>query len=69
LITLYTDGIPEAENSDKNIIGFDDGLLDLFRRAQRKSLNDTLDAVIGEVNSFRGDVPIDDDIILMGFEL
>jgi hypothetical protein len=32
-------------------------------------LNETLDAVIGGVDAFRCGNPVDDDIVLMGFEV
>lgn len=68
-VFMMTDGIPEAENEAHEIIGFENGLTDLFRQSSRLSLTDTLDTVIIELNKFRGKVPPDDDIILMGFEV
>lgn len=68
-IFMMTDGIPEAENEIHDMIGFEEGLTGLFRRSFRNSLSDTLDTVIEELNKFRGAVPPDDDIILMGFEV
>jgi len=68
-IFLMTDGIPEAENELHEIIGFEDGLTGLFKRSFRNSLHDTLDTVIKELDTFRGSIPPDDDIILMGFEV
>ncbi len=66
---MMTDGIIEVENEQKEIIGFDEKLLDLFRRCYREKLNETLDAVIAGVDMFRGGNPVDDDIVLMGFEV
>jgi serine phosphatase RsbU (regulator of sigma subunit) len=68
-IFMMTDGIPEAENEIHDMIGFEEGLTGLFRRSFRNSLSETLDTVIVELNKFRGAVPPDDDIILMGFEV
>jgi len=66
---VFTDGIPETMNEKKEMIGFDDDLLDLFNRSQRESLSDTLDAVIDETCCFRGNQPVQDDITLIGFEV
>jgi len=68
-IFMMTDGIPEAENESHEIIGFEEGLTGLFQRSFRNSLHDTLDTVIKELDTFRGSIPPDDDIILMGFEV
>lgn len=68
-VFLMTDGIPEVENEEKEIIGFDDGLIALFKRSHREGLKETLDAVIEEVKHFGQEPKIDDDIILMGFEV
>lgn len=66
---LYTDGIPEARDRENEIIGFEDSLLDLFARSRRSTLDGTMDAVIREVESHRGGLPPDDDILLLGFEI
>jgi sigma-B regulation protein RsbU (phosphoserine phosphatase) len=68
-IYLYTDGIPEAENETRQIIGFEESLLDIFRRAHRPGLGETLDAVLTEVRQFIGNTPIDDDIVIIGIEV
>ncbi len=68
-VFLFTDGIPEASNGDKEIIGFEEGLLGLFERSERGTLGETLDAVIDEVSAFRGKMEPDDDILLLGFEV
>jgi sigma-B regulation protein RsbU (phosphoserine phosphatase) len=68
-VYLYTDGIPEAENDAGQIIGFEKSLMDMFRRAHRPGLGDTLDAVLMEVNRFAGTKPIDDDIVIIGIEV
>lgn len=68
-IFLFTDGITEIENSERKMIGFEEELLDVFRKSCVGDLPATLDGVIGELNRFRGDVPIDDDIVLIGIEV
>lgn len=66
---LYTDGIPETGNSNKEIIDFDEDLLTLFSRSQCKTLEETTDKILHEVKKFRGDSPPGDDISLIGLEI
>jgi PAS domain S-box-containing protein len=68
-VFLYTDGIPEAHNSSRERIGFGDDLLELFRASSRPGLGETLDRVMGSVEAFRGDMPPDDDMVLVGIEV
>jgi PAS domain S-box-containing protein len=68
-IFLFTDGITETENSRKEMIGFEEGLVDIFRKASRPDLPATLDGIIDEINLFRGEVPINDDIVIIGIEV
>jgi len=68
-IFMYTDGIPETINDRKEMIGFAEGLLDLFDRARRNSLEETLDAVMEALDRFRQSRPYQDDITLIGFEV
>jgi serine phosphatase RsbU (regulator of sigma subunit) len=64
---LYTDGIPETRNAAGQIIGFNE-LPGILKGVMKPGLGETLDAVLAEVNRFRGDTTIDDDIVLIGFE-
>ncbi|TFH43176.1 MAG: PAS domain S-box protein, partial [Chrysiogenales bacterium] len=66
---VYTDGIPETINGRREIIGFDEGLVEIFERSQRDSLSGTLDAVMEEIHRFRGAQPLQDDVTLIGFEV
>ena len=65
---LYTDGIPEAKNESGQIIGFDE-LSQIVLKSYRPSLGDMLDRILEHVNDHRGNNAIDDDIILLGFEI
>jgi PAS domain S-box-containing protein len=65
---LYTDGLPETTNPDNQIWGFD-RLPEHFAKANRPTLNETLDALIDDVNAFRRGTPFDDDIVVIGFEV
>jgi len=68
-VYIYTDGIPEAENDARQIIGFEENLVNMFRRGHRPGLGETLDAVLNEVKRFTGNRPIDDDIVIIGIEV
>ena len=68
-IFLFTDGITETEDGNKGMIGYEEGLLDIFRKAHRPDLPATLDGIIDEINLFRGEVPINDDIVIIGIEV
>jgi PAS domain S-box-containing protein len=65
---LYTDGIPETMNENNEIFGFD-SLTGLVMRAHDSSLSATLDNIMDEINRFKGNAALSDDIILLGFEV
>jgi PAS domain S-box-containing protein len=65
---LYTDGIPETSNPRRDMIGFEDGLLALFKKSHQFALGDNLDNVIKQVGRFRGGASINDDMLLIGIE-
>lgn len=65
---LYTDGIPEAQNGNGEILGFEQ-MTNLIATSHDPSLETTLDRIMSAVNTFRGDTPLGDDIIIMGFEV
>ncbi|HOP61798.1 MAG TPA: SpoIIE family protein phosphatase [Spirochaetota bacterium] len=67
MLFLYTDGIPSTSDINGSIIGFDDSLLELFKRARKKTLKETVKSVIDEVILFRGENRQEDDILLLGF--
>jgi PAS domain S-box-containing protein len=66
---IFTDGIPEVENSTKQMIGFEEDLTSLFGKSYRRELGDMLDAVLENVRNFAGDAEIDDDILIIGIEV
>jgi PAS domain S-box-containing protein len=67
-IFLYTDGLPETRNGDDVIYGYGN-LLPLIRRVGAGSLSDTLDAIIREIDGYRGSTTVEDDIVLIGVEV
>ncbi|MBN2159447.1 MAG: SpoIIE family protein phosphatase [Spirochaetes bacterium] len=68
-VFVLTDGIPEAANQKKEIIGFEDELTDLFCRSRDSTLAGTIEAAIEDVTVFRNGLPQQDDITLIGFEV
>jgi PAS domain S-box-containing protein len=68
-IFFFTDGIPETLNENREMIGYENGLVELFQKTRRNSLSDTLDEVLEEVYRFRGAKSISDDITIIGFEV
>ena len=67
-IFLYTDGIPESRARGGQYLGFD-AISGIIREANRSDLGSTLDAIIERCDGFRGGLPQEDDIVLIGFEV
>lgn len=67
-IFLYTDGIPETTNTHGEMFGFK-RLPELIMRTSSYSLSETLDFVIDDLNRFKGNASLQDDIILIGMEI
>lgn len=67
-IYLYTDGVTEARNTDKDMLETE-GLLDIVRRGGAQELGRSLDFILDETARFRENLPAEDDIILIGFEV
>jgi len=66
-VFLYTDGLPEALNRDGDIFGYDEMTV-MAERANRMQLSDTLDAMVEEINNFIAEVPLHDDMVIIGIE-
>jgi PAS domain S-box-containing protein len=66
---LYTDGVPETSNMYKDMIGYDDLLLDLFRTTGDLSLHEKLNGVMKKIGEFRNGAEITDDTLIIGFEV
>lgn len=69
MLFLYTDGIPTTTGEGGAILGFDESLLEVFRRSKRGTLKETVKSFIDEVIHFRGSSRQEDDILLLGFYL
>ncbi|MBN2160323.1 MAG: PAS domain S-box protein [Spirochaetes bacterium] len=66
---LYTDGIPETTNRGKDMIGYDDKLLELFEKSHQVPLGESLDAITRNISRFRDGADITDDVLTIGFEI
>ena len=64
---LYTDGVPEATNSENEQYGME-RLKDILSNHYADSPEDILSAVRADVDSFVGDAPQFDDLTMMAFE-
>jgi sigma-B regulation protein RsbU (phosphoserine phosphatase) len=67
-IFLFTDGIPETKNDDGLIIGFDE-MTEFIEKAFDADLDRMLDNILVQAGMFRGETPIEDDIVLIGCEI
>ncbi len=67
-IYLYTDGLPETRNGEHALYGYSN-LVPLIGRASAAALPCALDAIIGEIDAFRGGGQVEDDIVLIGVEV
>lgn len=69
-IFLYTDGIPDTINEEREMLDSDGGtFLNLFRDPERRTISGKLDSLIETVTRFRKGAPLVDDIILIGIEV
>jgi serine phosphatase RsbU (regulator of sigma subunit)/AmiR/NasT family two-component response regulator len=66
---FYTDGIPEAKDTENRLLGFADSFLSIFHDSIHLSLDQSLDYILEQVNAFHRDQRLDDDIVLIGIEI
>jgi serine phosphatase RsbU (regulator of sigma subunit) len=64
LLSLYSDGVPEAQNAAGGFLG-EERLLGVLRRNRGRPAGDVQEAVLAEVRAFVGDAPRFDDLTLM----
>jgi len=67
-IYVYTDGIIETRNEHGAMIEVE-GLRDSIIRSGSMTLEGSLDQVMQEIERFRGTIPVQDDMALIGFEI
>ncbi len=66
---LYTDGLPETRNENGGMIGFEDGLAEMFASSQAPTLDETHARILDYCDRFRSDTPLSDDITILSFEV
>ncbi|MGV7928126.1 MAG: PP2C family protein-serine/threonine phosphatase [Spirochaetota bacterium] len=66
---LYTDGLPESGNGAGGMIGFDEGLEEMFAFSRASTLEETHGKILEFCDRFRGDEPLHDDITILSFEI
>jgi phosphoserine phosphatase RsbU/P len=67
-IYLYTDGIIEVRNEQGDMIE-PEGLREIIARSGSMSLGESLDFILGEASRFGGPMELEDDVVLIGFEV
>ena len=63
-LILYTDGIPEARNTGKELYGFDRFKKSIIKHSDL-SLEDMIKNIIDDAKEFRGDFRVDDDMTIL----
>lgn len=67
-IFLYTDGFPETRNERGEKIGYG-AVPSVIGSSSRDTIDETLDAIMRELDRFRSGVPFNDDVVIMGIEI
>ncbi len=67
-IFLYTDGLSELTDSQGNLVS-EEQLLDFFHSSTKSRLSKTIDTLISQIMVFRKGQDLEDDLILLGFEI
>ncbi len=67
-VYLYTDGVIEIRNEEGVMIE-PEGLRDIIARSGAMSLKESLDYIMDEAGRFQGSRRVEDDIVLIGFEM
>ncbi len=67
-IYVYTDGIIETRNEKGDMIEAE-GLMDSIIRSGSMTLEGSLDYIMQDIERFRGPIPVQDDMALIGFEI
>jgi phosphoserine phosphatase RsbU/P len=65
---LYTDGITETMNPDEQMLGYE-GLLEIIEQVSSPDLDATVNQILKRVDTYRQQVPVQDDIVLIGIEV
>ena len=64
IVIMYTGALNESRNAAGEELG-EEGLLDLVRNLERDDLSTSTQRIIDGTATFRGNVPVDDDQIVL----
>ena len=67
MLFVYTDGVPEATNSNNEMFGTD-RMLDSLNRDPDADITQLLRTVKKDVDEFTGDAPQFDDVTMLGLK-
>lgn len=67
ILFVYTDGVPEAQNSEKELFETD-RMLEALNRHRKEEPEELLDLVHEDVNEFVGDAPQFDDLTMLAMK-
>lgn len=67
-VFLFTDGLTDTFNPSRKILGMA-ALMELFARTRKLTLESAVEGVLAGVETFRSGAPINDDVVLAGFEV
>lgn len=62
---IYTDGVPEATNSNDELFG-EERMVEALRKHETKDMSELLRGVRAEIDEFVGDAPQFDDLTMLG---
>lgn len=70
MLFLFTDGLTETTCAQTgNIIGSENGLVELFSGAMHKDTGETIDRIIHTLEVYRGTKTIEDDLLIIGIKM
>jgi serine phosphatase RsbU (regulator of sigma subunit) len=67
-VFLFTDGLPEAFNAERRQLGLE-RLSGFIGRTRGLRLPEAFDRILDDVDAFRDEAPVSDDVVLAGFEV
>ena len=67
-LLIYTDGLNEAENNDRQLLG-NERMLDILQKTKAKNASQLIDALVAEVEKHRDGAEPNDDLTMMAIYL
>lgn len=68
LVLMFTDGVPEARGAGEDYFEVD-RLVRLVEQHAARTAREVIGAIVAEVDAFMGDIPLDDDVTLVGLKV